>query len=307
MLLTSGESNPIDDDRGWAFEAKWDGFRVLAAIGPAGVRVRSRHGTDFSDVFPELEGLPRALGGAEIVVDGELVCFGADGRTSFGRIRRRWGPGCRLRAKALSREAPATLVIFDLIASERRSLVDLGYQQRRDALASLKLERERHWLVTDYQVGQGTALVEASKKHGLEGLVAKRLASRYRPGSRSLDWRKLKNYRRESFVVGGWIPGRGGAVDGLYVGRLDPNGKLSFEGTVELGVDWHQWRLREALALLATDAPTFAGWTVSKRARWAKPHLVARVRFIGYDQGVLREPILEGLDVVKTSVFVSDG
>jgi bifunctional non-homologous end joining protein LigD len=302
MLLASGESNPIDDDRGWGFEAKWDGFRVLVDFGAAGVRVRSRHGTDFSDVFPELAGLPRALAGAHVIFDGELVAFGQDGRTSFARIRRRWGPGCRAFAARLARECPATLVAFDLLRQDGESLLDLPYEKRRARLAALQLERDRHWLVTDYAIGQGQALAAASKTFGLEGLVAKRLSSRYRPGARSPDWRKLKNYQRASFVVGGWLPATGGGVEALYVGSRGEAGPLVFEGTVELGVDWHQRLLREALALLASDESPFAGWNRTKRGRWVKPHLIAKVRFIGYDAGVLREPILEGLAAAAPAV-----
>jgi bifunctional non-homologous end joining protein LigD len=300
MLLTSGTTNPIEDDRGWAFEAKWDGFRVLVASSSNSVQVRSRHGTNFTEAFPELAPLPKALGSNNVVLDGELVCFGSDGRTSFAKIRRRWGPGCRVVAKTLAQRYPATLVIFDQLVRDGRSVMDLPYEARRESLAAMNLRTDQHWLVTDYHVGQGLALAVASKVHGLEGLVGKRLTSRYRPGIRSADWRKLKNFQHGEFVVGGWLPASGGGVEALYVGRRLEQGELSFEGTIELGVDWHQWRLREALALLASEESPFDGWSRARRARWVKPLLLAKARYIGYDAGVLREPILEGLAVAPS-------
>jgi bifunctional non-homologous end joining protein LigD len=294
MLLTSAEANPISDDRDWAFEAKWDGFRVLAGVSAGTLRIRSRHGTDFSNAFPEFARLPRALSVSSAILDGEIVCFGSDGRTSFGKVRRRWGPGARLQAGALARACPATLVIFDLLELNGSSMLTMPYRDRRARLAELQL-RDQHWLITDYNVGQGAALAAASKDQRLEGLVAKRLSSRYQPGVRSRDWRKLKNYERTTLVVGGWQPGEGGAVKALYVGYHDEAGALTFAGTVELGVDWHQRALREAVALLSAEESPFARWARSARARWLQPLLLAKVRFIGYDAGVLREAILEGL------------
>jgi bifunctional non-homologous end joining protein LigD len=297
MLLTSAERNPIDDDRGWAFEAKWDGFRVLVAIASGTLRIRSRHGTDFTAAFPELARLPAATKASSVTLDCELVCFGSDGRTSFGKVRRRWGPAARAQAAALARSCPATLVIFDQLELNGISTLGVPYRERRAQLAELRL-RDQHWLITDYHVGQGEALAAASKDQRLEGLVAKRLGSRYQPGVRSLDWRKLKNYDRTTLIAGGWLPGEGGSVKALYVGRHDEAGDLIFAGTIEIGVDWHQRALREAVALLGAERSPFARWERSSRARWLQPLLSASVRFIGYDAGVLREPILEGLGAV---------
>jgi bifunctional non-homologous end joining protein LigD len=294
MLLTSAETNPIGDDRDWAFEAKWDGFRVLCSVADGTLRIRSRHGTDFSDAFPELARLPKALPVSSVTVDGEIVCFGSDGRTSFSKVRRRWGPSARREAGALARVCPATLVIFDLLELNGVSILGMPYRDRRARLAQLQL-REQHWLTTDFNIGQGAALAAASKVQRIEGLVAKRLGSRYQPGVRSLDWRKLKNYERTTLIAGGWLPGEGGAVKALYVGHTDDEGRLLFAGTVELGVDWHQSALRAAVALLGSERSPFARWERSPRARWLQPLMLAKVRFIGYDAGVLREAILEGL------------
>jgi bifunctional non-homologous end joining protein LigD len=304
MLLTSAEASPIVDDRDWAFEAKWDGFRVLVAAAAGTLRIRSRHGTDFSQAFPELGRLPKALPASSVILDGEIVCFGSDGRTSFGKVRRRWGPGARPQAGALARACPATLVIFDLLELNGASMLAVPYSDRRTRLAELRL-RDQHWLITDYNVGQGAALAVASKAQRLEGLVAKRLSSRYQPGVRSLDWRKLKNYERTTVVVGGWQPGEGGSVRALYVGHHDEAGALAFAGTIEIGVDWHQRALREAVALLGAEQSPFARWERSARARWLQPLLLAKVRFIGYDGGVLREAILEGLAALSAGERVA--
>jgi bifunctional non-homologous end joining protein LigD len=135
----------------------------------------------------------------------------------------------------LAKECPATLVMFDLLALDGELLIGLTYEQRRAALAGLRLHN-RHWLVTDYHVGDGDALVSASRKQHLEGIVAKRLASRYSPGQRSGDWLKIKNYMRESFVITGWLADAGGWLEALLVGRTSEAGTI-YCGTVELGLE----------------------------------------------------------------------
>jgi bifunctional non-homologous end joining protein LigD len=298
MSPTSAAGPPAGDEH-WAYEPKWDGMRAVCRVTRSGCQIWSRRGNDFTLAFPELQALVESLRGHEVVLDGELVCVGSDGRPSFAKIRRRWAPGTERAAAALARTSPATLVAFDLLELDGKPLLDKTYEERRARLGELEL-KGANWLVTGYQVGGGAAIVEASRQAGLEGVVAKRLRSRYRPGSRSPDWLKLKNYHRERFVVGGWLPSERGSVEALYVGTRTLGRQLTFSGTVEFGLDGQRRRLRELLGVVASDDPTFAGWTTSRRhVRWVKPLLSVEVRFIGYDAGVLREAILEEIGLAE--------
>jgi bifunctional non-homologous end joining protein LigD len=161
MLLTAAEGPPAADAQ-WGFEVKWDGMRALCRVGPGGIRVWSRRGNDFTDAFPELRGLATALGGKSVVLDGEIVCMEDDGRTSFNRIRRRWAPGTARSASHLAASYPATFVAFDLLEANGDLAIGETYERRRARLADLGLA-DRHWITTAYQVGNGTALVRASR------------------------------------------------------------------------------------------------------------------------------------------------
>jgi bifunctional non-homologous end joining protein LigD len=167
------------------------------------------------------------------------------------------------------------------------------YEDRRARLAELDLA-DRHWMVTDHQLGRGAEILQASREQGFEGVVGKRLGSRYRPGVRSPDWVKLKNYQHETFLIGGWLPDAAGHLEALLVGVPRSDG-LFFAGTVEFGMNGQRKRLRELLDVIASSQPTFAGGFSSRRARFVEPRLTAKVRFIGRDAGVLREAILENV------------
>jgi bifunctional non-homologous end joining protein LigD len=297
MILSSAKEPPPRDDE-WAFEIKWDGMRALIAVAADGAyRVFSRHGVDHTASFPELGALASALPGRPALIDGELVCQDATGRPSFARIRQRWIPSSPVTAAALARSTPATFVAFDLLEIDGTNIMSCCYDERRERLAELELHGP-NWFVTDYQVGNGAAVIAESRRQGLEGVVAKRRRSRYRPGLRSPDWRKLKNYQRGSFVIGAWLPRPGGSIEALYVGSPTVSGQLRFEGTVEFGLERQRQQLRDLLEVIATDDAPFA-WNVSRRVRWVRPLLVAEVNFLGRDAGVLREAILHGVALAK--------
>jgi bifunctional non-homologous end joining protein LigD len=295
MLLGSADSPPAGDQ--WAFETKYDGMRTIVLAGGGRLGVWSKNATDFSAAFPELEGLGRALDGRSVVLDGELVCYGPDGRPSFARIRRRWAPGAHRNAPALARECPATLVAFDLLELDGRRLTGLAYEERREQLDRLELGN-RHWITTSYVVGNGAELLRASKAAKLEGLVAKRLGSRYRPGARSSDSLKLKNYDRADFIIGAWLVDENDYIQAIFVGTPGPEG-LAFAGTVEFGLGGRRQDLRQLVEVIATDRGAFAAEAFrGRRVRHVLPKLRVRVRFTGWDAGVLREPIFEGVYLI---------
>jgi len=171
MLASSGPL-PADGDPRWAYEPKWDGFRALVHINSR-VTVWSRRGADLTDRFPELAGLSASVP-ADTVLDGELVVLDLSGRPNFGAIRRRGLLG--------QVEAPATFVVFDVVRLGGRDLLAQRFRARRVALEHLCLS-DGACVTTPSHEGDGVALFEATREQGLEGVVAKRLDSPYRPGS----------------------------------------------------------------------------------------------------------------------------
>ena len=223
MLVTSG-SLRSDEDR-YAFEVKWDGFRALVEAGPKGVRITSRNGHDMTSRYPELQGLSSAVK-QRVILDGEIVCLDDDGNPDFAAL---W---FRSRGEVT---LPICFMAFDILERAGDELIDLTYEERRKQLEGLELTGG-HWCAPDVQVGDGAALFSATKEMGLEGVVAKRLDSRYRPGIRSRSWTKTKHFQTRSFALLGWLPpeewrgDRGCVVLGLRSGE-----GIAVAGVVESG------------------------------------------------------------------------
>ena len=143
------------------------------------------------------------------MIDGEVVSFDPNtGRSSFGLLQPRMHLQNRTQIARLARQDPVTYCVFDLLYFDGRSTMGLPYQQRRDLLEALDLNGPR-WRTPPYRRGGGAVALAESKQRGDEGIMAKRLDSRYEPGRRSRAWIKVKNSRTQEVVMGGWQPGKG--------------------------------------------------------------------------------------------------
>jgi bifunctional non-homologous end joining protein LigD len=287
-------------EREWAFEIKWDGVRAIAYSQPGELRLESRNLKDITDSYPELARLNRALSSHGAVLDGEIVAFDSDGRPSFSALQPRMHVASRAQAKRLAASTPVTYVIFDLLWLDGHSLMARPYLERRERLADLKLGGES-WQTPEHVVGQGSALLQASREQGLEGVVAKRLRSIYQPGVRSRDWIKVKSFGRQEFVIGGWIPGKGKRrerIGALLLGVYEPDGELRYVGRVGTGFSEQELeRLAALLAPLQRPASPFTrGGQPPREAVFAEPRLVAEVEFSEWTRtGSLRQPSYKGL------------
>src|SRR4051812_31140659 len=233
MLLEAGLPARVDDD--WALELKWDGLRAqLRVAGSSGWTVRSRPGRDCSAEFPELAELASALRGHRIVLDGELVHLGVDGKPDFAAISRRLvGRGQR----AAPAKRAATFVAFAVLHLDGHATRALPYAVRRRLLEDL-LADGPFWRVPRPLTGSVDAVLAVTRDAHLEGVVAKRLTAPYEPGRRSAAWRKHKHRRAEWFTVTGWTPAGPGARQrpALHVARRNNDGELIGAGAVQLGL-----------------------------------------------------------------------
>src|SRR3954470_2889299 len=228
MLATRGTHVPVGEE--WQHEVKWDGMRVLVEARGGRSRVFSRNEIEATDSFPELAGLPID----DALLDGEVVAF-ADGTPSFAALAERMHVTKADRARVLAERMPVTLLTFDVLRVGNRDLMEEPLIDRRRALTDLDLHDDRWQTPPAYD--DGRMLFDATLQQGLEGIVSKRVTSRYRPGLRSKDWLKFAHRRRDSYVVGGWrletdSEDRLGAV---LVGRPGSDG-LSYLGKVGSGV-----------------------------------------------------------------------
>lgn len=296
MLAAAGELPGSDE--GWAYEFKWDGVRVLAHVRNGGLRLRARSGSDVTPRYPELARLPDVLAGHDAVLDGEVVAL-REGRPDFGALQGRMhlvGP----EVARLAAGAPVSYLVFDLLAWDGESLLGLPYRERRERLDALALGNER-WVTTPWFPGNGAAVQAASVENGLEGVVAKKLGSAYRPGARGPDWRKVKNVRHQTVVVGGWRPGAGrraGGIGSLLVGVHDDTGDLVFAGHVGTGFTDRALDTLKAAVTARADSP-FTGTlprAAVRDAHWVQPELVGEVVFAEWTRdGRLRHPAWRGL------------
>lgn len=288
------------DDAAWAYEVKWDGYRIVAFVEGGRVRLQTRNLLDATADFPELAGLAAALGPVDAVLDGEVVAFDDDGRPSFGALQRRH-----------ERPTGVQYLIFDLLELDGRSTMALPYATRRRLLDGLELRHGAAWDVPPMHVGGGAALLEATRAQGLEGVLAKRLDARYEPGRRSGAWRKVKHLRAQELVVGGWLPGAGARRDtfgSLLVGYHDDQGALRFAGRV--GTGFRDADLRSLAAMLEARAPATCPFAepaslpleVRRDGRFVRPDLVVQVAFAEWTHtGTVRHPTYRGLRPDKTA------
>jgi bifunctional non-homologous end joining protein LigD len=307
MLARSADRPPRDEDE-WAYEIKWDGIRALAYVDDE-LRLESRSGEDITKRYPELDGIADELG-RPAILDGEIVACDAEGRPSFQRLQSRMGVTSPAVIKRRSADTPVNFMAFDVLYLDDELTLDLPYERRRDLLAGLDLDGGR-WQAPRHHLGEGAALLEATRERELEGVVAKRLGSVYRPGRRTHDWLKLRNTRRQEFVIGGWMPGEGGrsgSVGSLLVGyydstpdeaeRLGRAPMLVFAGGVGTGFTQDELaRLTRMLKARARLSSPFAVGTPRRRgARWCEPELVCEVEFREWTrEGTLRAPSYKGL------------
>ena len=304
MLASAGALPPTEDDDRWAYEFKWDGVRAIARIEGGRLQLISRNGNDVTVTYPELRTLAAELGSTEVLLDGEIVAM-AGGRPSFGALQRRMHVGNDSQARRLAGELPVTYLIFDLLHLNGRSCLTLPYRDRRELLEDLELAGP-NWQVSPSFPGAGAAVLQASREQGLEGVVAKRLSSRYHPGRRSPDWIKITDVTALEVVIGGWRPGEGrraATFGSLLVGRPAESGLhsgLLYVGQVGTGFTEQMLAtLMAKLRPLERKKSPFVNQVPPERARgahWVQPSLVGEVVFREWTaDGRMRAPSWRGL------------
>jgi bifunctional non-homologous end joining protein LigD len=275
---------------GWAYEFKWDGVRALLDAAEAGVRIHSRNGNDVSAAYPEVVALGAAAGDA--MLDGEIVAL-RDRRPCFELLQSRMHVRSAAEARRLSTVTPVTFVAFDLVRRYGVDLTSRAYVERRATLERWIADHPA-WTLSPF-FDDGAATEAAAREHGFEGVVAKRLASPYRPGTRGTDWQKLRFVRSGDFVVLGWeaAPSRPQDLSSLVLGCYRGDG-LTYAGKVGSGLDE---RTASELRRVVVDRPdcplALAPPADSGRPlHWVEPVVVVEVRFSAWTaEGRLRHPV----------------
>ena len=311
MLAKPGRI-PVSDSGEWAYEIKWDGIRALGYADHGRWCMLSRRLEDVTARYPELAPIGEALADRGAILDGEVVVIDPGGRPRFQLIQSRMGLTSPAAIKARVAQTPVDYVIFDLLHLDGHCVRELPYVRRRELLDELGLEGPR-WRTPRYRHGGGAGLLEAARRQGLEGIVAKRCDSPYRPGRRSGEWIKERVWRRQEFVIGGYIPGEGRRTDrvgsllvGYYDRRTSELAKgetqaLHFAGGVGSGLteDLIDSLTRELGRLERAESPFDVGAPTGPKARyavWCEPLLVCEVSWTEWtDEETLRQPAFKGM------------
>ena len=325
MLATTGDA-PLTSPL-LAYEPKYDGIRAIVLIEPhsadtdqrPGVRMWSRLGNEKTAQFPEIVSALQEWAAhardRSVLLDGEIVALDPSGRpTGFqnlqGRIHviaDRKGP----RRTPIEPQTPTALILFDLLRDGDEDLRHRSFRDRRARLEQVTRGLDDARLrLTEQAIGDGRPLYSRAQREGWEGLIAKRLDSRYQSGRRSPDWCKIKLVRQQTCVVGGWTEPRGsrGFFGALLLGVHDETGLLRYVGhsgagfsEAELGRVWQQLRPLASSECPFTPRPK----TTNERPHWVTPRLVAEVKFTEWTaDGILRHPTYLGMrdDVMPKSV-----
>ncbi|GAA2029713.1 ATP-dependent DNA ligase [Agromyces tropicus] len=300
MLAVAGAPGLVTGDD-WAIEWKWDGIRVVARVEDGGVRLVSRNGVDQTATYPELGALASALR-ADAVVDGEIVALDEAGRPDFGLLQQRMNLGRPREVAAAATSVPVRLHLFDVLEVAGVPTVDEPYDLRRRRLERLLRPGVDAPVDVPPVVDlDAIAALEEARRAGLEGIVAKRRASTYRPGVRSDDWVKVKLSRTQAVVVGGYRVGTGsraGRIRSLLVGIPGPGG-LRYAGRVGSGLrERETQRLQARLDGLVVEASPFADVPAADAsdAVWVRPEVVGEIEFGEWTRtGVARHPRWRGL------------
>lgn len=284
MLATPGDVATLDA-RDWAFETKWDGFRLIVEIEDGVVTARSRAGNVVTERYPRLAALAEDLAEHRVVLDGEAVVFDADGTSNLALLQ--------------ADSVRAEFVAFDVLYLDGTSLVRKRFSDRRRVLEALAA-RSPALRVPPPLEGSGAQALDYSREHGLEGVVAKRRDSVYLPGHRGQSWVKTRNWRTQQVVIGGWRRSAARPFASLLVG-VRHEGALIYAGRVGTGFDEREMANLAARmhGLQRKTSPFDNDLTPAERqdAVWVTPNLTGTVRYMNWtESGRLWHPGWLGSD-----------
>ncbi len=284
----------VPKDKGWLYELKYDGYRMLCRISNEAAKLFSRNGREWTTKLADHAKAAAGLGIVDAWLDGELVALAADGTMSFQALQNAFDG---------ARAGRLVYFVFDLLFLDGNDLRGMPLHERKRRLSALLAGQPEDGLLrySDHIREEGRTVFETACRQGLEGLIAKQTDSQYLSG-RNRNWVKLKCRRRQEFVIGGFTDPTGSrrGFGALLLGVYEGKGNLVYVGRVGTGFSEEQLsRLHRALRSLQQSQPAFMKPPTgadAKGVHWVKPELVAEVRFAEWTQeGFLRQASFVGM------------
>ena len=286
----------------WAYEIKWDGYRLAIHIERGKVRILTRGGHDWTSRFPTIAHDALEMGRDSAILDGEAVVLDERGASDFGALQRALGG-----RGGKSAAAGAVLYAFDLLYLDGRDLRGMSLNERRAMLADA-IKPHSSIRLSEELDADGAQFLKLACTMGLEGIIAKRRDAPYRTG-RGGDWLKIKCIQSETFLILGYEPSAAalGGIGSLFLGAR--KGKaLAYVGNVGTGLTAKTaTALRKQLTGLTIEKPAVS---IKKRGVvWVTPALPAEIAFRGWtNDGNLRHASYKGLreDADASEVYSLD-
>ncbi|WP_400163387.1 DNA ligase [Brevibacillus sp. TJ4] len=287
----------------WLAQVKWDGVRVLTYFDGTTTRLFNRRQHERTDQFPEVADIRSYCSARSVILDGEVIALGADGKPSFHEVMRRDGIRRIEKVPQVQKQVPVTYMIFDVLFVDGMWVHERPLDERLRILSDIIVPNDRVQVVSCHE--NGAALFDVIKQHGLEGIVLKDRTSKYIIGGKDSRWQKKKNYRDLIAVVGG-VTLRDQVVNALLLGLYDEKGQLVYIGHAGTGrltqADWRD--LTERIKpLVRKDMPFVNTPAREKESVWLEPAITVKVQFAEWTAGyTLRQPSIQAIvDVPPTS------
>lgn len=280
MLL--GEVREVFDSKEYLYEVKYDGIRVLVFVSKDKVVIRSRYGIDITGLFPEMMVLCKMVKG-NVIFDGEIIMLD-NNKVSFSKLQKRIHLKNKKTIEFLSKTNPVVFICFDVIY-EGKDLINLSLLERKEVLSNYR--DNDVFIKSTYVIEEGTKLFNAIKKLDMEGIVAKKINSKYLVNERSDNWLKIKNYKGEDFIILGYINKEESHVISLVLGEY-LNKKIVYVGKVILGK-------KRSLAdkILKMKKSKSVVEIKDKDVIYIKPEIKCFVKYLERtDNGLLRQPFI---------------
>ena len=295
MLAETGDTPRSSPE--WLYEPKLDGYRVITFVQDSKVRLHSRRGLDLTPAFPEIAADLAVHANGQMVLDGEIVALGSDGRPSFNALQTRAQMKTATEIAAARRDTPAVLVCFDILHFGGVNLRGAPYVDRRRYLSQCLLPAASVQLV--HVATHAEQLYAAATASGFEGIVAKRGNSVYQPGKRCATWLKFKTTQTAEFIVAGYTKGKGARepLGALLLGYW-AGGQLRYAGHAGSGLteDIIKDFSRRSAGLTRKRSPFTDKVPLHRPTTWLDPELVAEVTFADWTpDGLLRAPVFSRL------------
>jgi bifunctional non-homologous end joining protein LigD len=297
MEPVSSEAIPNGED--WVAQIKWDGVRVLTYADDQEVRLYNRKKNERTLHYPEITNIRQYCKSRSVILDGEVIALGQNGKPSFHDVMRRDGLRKMERIKIAAESVPIIYMIFDVIYLNGEWIDHKPFHERNELLAEIIKTNEHIQLVPS--VTEAESLFRAIKEQEMEGIVLKRTASPYAIGKKRDDWLKVKNYRDIIAVIGGFTLAHH-TVNSILLGLYDNEGKLHYVGHTGTGKmsagDWKD--LTKELKEMVADHPPFKKKPPHHaHAVWVLPEKTVKIKFAEWTEGgAMRQPSIEGFIAV---------